>query len=410
MSDETTSVLVISHFFPPESMGGAHRWDRFSEHLLAEYDCRVVCPPPSYPFGDFDQTLRPYATETVNGTPVTRLWTYQPTSPDSTLGRIANYGVFAVLATLYVLCNFWRFDCVVTLSSPHTTFVPGYVANLLGRAWVVDIFDKWMDNAVELGYIEEASLGYQALARLEQATFINADHVIFLTETLAAHYVERYDLPEEWWTAIPFGVDETLFESVPATDTERRIIYTGNFGEAQAFEPFLEGFSRLDDPAELWLVGSGDRESDLVSLCTDLGIDDDVRFPGPVEREEIPELLATSQASLVPYNLKHDLDYARPNKLLETMAVGTPYIATAVTEIETVTNQSGGGLLVTNDPDEVADAMETLLGDEQLAQGMGERATRFIDENHWWPALGREVGDVIDAALEHRDRGGYTIG
>lgn len=392
-------VAVVTQFYPPEGQGGGHRWQKFVQHHDDdEFRFRVVCPPPSYPFGEFDRTYRPWKTETVDGTRLTRLWTYQPGPDAGSLGRILNYGVFSVLATLYVLLNFWRYDCVVTMSSPHTTFLPGVVGKLLRRSWVVDVFDLWLDNAADLGYVDEDSLGYRIVAKLEEIAMTTADHVSVLTPTMGEYYREKYDLDAERLTAIPFGVDEDLF--VPAADRARepRLIYLGNLGTFYAFEPYLRAFERLDDEYELYFVGWGECRDDLEQLCVELGITDRVTFTGRIPREEVPDLLASSALNVVPLETGYRLDYARPTKLLEGMAVGTPYVASPVREIETITDESNAGIVVENDPGKIAEAMETILSDPDERQEMGQRAVEFVEREHRWDVLSARMGEVIRTA------------
>ncbi len=392
----STDILVVTQFFPPEGQGGGHRWQKFvQQHADTELNYRVVCPPPSYPFGEFERTYRPYERDTVDGVPVTRLWTYQPDGDASDFARILNYGVFAVVATLYVLCTWWRYDCVVTMSTPHTTFLPGIVAKALGRRWIVDLFDTWLDNAVELDYVDEDSCGYRFVAWLERRAFHDGDHAIVLTPTMGKFYQEKYGVSQEQTTAVPFGVDRDLFTPKPDTADANRITYVGNLGTFYAFEPYLEAFARLDDRYELFVVGWGERRSELETLCVDLGIDDRVTFTGRVSREEVVDHLQSAALNWVPLQRDCGLDYARPTKLLEGMAIGTPYVASSLAEIEYVTEQSGGGLTVENDPEDIAAAMETVLSDPERHREMADGCVEFIESEHRWEPLADRVADVL---------------
>jgi glycosyltransferase involved in cell wall biosynthesis len=393
-----TDVLVVTQFFSPEGIGGGYRWERFSDHLPADYDCRILCPPPTYPFGEFDRTFRPLQWETRDDLAVTRLWTYQPASDsradDANLGRMLNYGVFSVLASLYVLFNFWRYDTVVTMSTPHTTFLPGIVAKLLGRRWVVDVFDLWADNAEDFGYADADSFVLQFVRWLERTAMTRSDRVVVITETMADHFRDRYGVGEKV-LVVPFGVDEDLFEPTPEAERDPRAIYTGSFGDAQAFVPFVRGLANVDDDFDLLLIGTGKRRDELEALVREEGLTDRVEFHGVVSREEIPGLLAGSTLSFVPLRTDQQLDYARPTKLLESMAVGTPFVASAVSEMSWVAEESGGGIAVENDPEEVASAIRDIRQGNPAE--MGENAVEFIDAHHRWPVLADRVADALRA-------------
>ncbi|QCS44893.1 glycosyltransferase family 4 protein [Natrinema versiforme] len=406
---DESSVLVVSQLFPPESMAGAHRWEKLLRNTPETVESRVVCPQPSVPVGEFERRYRPWSTDRIGGVPVTRLFTYQPVDDRTNLERILNHVIFAVLATVYVLVHGRKYDCVVVQIGPHTTLVPGLAALATGRGLVVDVYDRWLENAVDFGFTDERSLAYRLLRWMERVAIERCDRLIALTPTMAAQYQAEYDIDKERIETVPFGVDDDLFDPSIATDEEPRIIYTGKLGEGQAFEPFLRGFRRAEIEHDLVVYGFGERRAELEALSSRLAIDDRVRINGPVPREEIPALVASSAISLVPLKTEHALDYARPTKFLETMAVGTPYVASAVAEIESVTEESGAGLAVENDPDAVATALRELAADPDRRRSMGERGVAFVDRQHRWDELGDRVGDLLADVAREREVAGSGL-
>ncbi|WP_306059930.1 glycosyltransferase family 4 protein [Natronococcus wangiae] len=376
-------------------MAGAHRWEQLVTHLPSGFDCRVVSPHPSVPVGEFDRSWELWKNERISGIPVTRLWTYQPVENRSNIERILNHVIFTVLATVYVVIHGRKYDCVVVQIGPHTTLVPGITAAFLGCGFVVDIYDLWLDNAASFGFVDEESLTYKVIERMERFALTRCDHIIALTPTMASQYRQKYGIDEEKFTSVPFGVDAALFDSSIDLEEQNRIIYTGKLGEGQAFEPYLRAFSTLETDCEFVIYGFGERRDELRALCRDLEIEDRVSIHGPVARTKIPELVAASTLSIVPLKTNETLDYARPTKLLETMAIGTPYVASNVAEIEFVSSESQAGIAVENDPEAVATAMRDLIVDSKKRRTMGKRGVEFIDENHRWEALGEEVGAVL---------------
>ncbi|ELZ81724.1 glycosyltransferase [Haloferax elongans ATCC BAA-1513] len=267
----------------------------------------------------------------------------------------------------------------------------------MGRRWVVDIFDLWLDNAADLGYVDEDSLQYRFVNMLEYSSMHISDKIFVITETMCEFYLEKYpEVHEEKIEIIPFGVNTELFS--PDTNTTNNgsdIIYTGNLGTGQAFIPFLEAFAELDLNLTLSIVGDGERREELEKLVESLDIEDRVTFVGLVPREEIPERLSSAKVSLVPLKTEHSLDYARPNKMLEAMAVGTSYIASSVKEITKISEQRNTGVATCNERLTIKDAMETLIQNPELREEMGENGIKVINEEHDWEVIGQRATNSI---------------
>jgi glycosyltransferase involved in cell wall biosynthesis len=406
-NDVERRVLIISQFFPPEGIGGGYRWKQFATHLPEDTDCHVICPPPTLPYGEFERTFRPIQHEQIDGISVTRLWTYQPTSDStsdgSNLSRVINYGVFAFLATLYTVLNAWRFDCIVTMSSPHTTFIPGFVGKLLGCPWIVDIYDLWLDNAVDFGYTSRDSLVYRFFSVLERQSMVRSDGVVTITLTLANQLQRKYPQADpDKFTPVPFGVDEELFYPTPSNEREREVVYVGNLGEVHAFDSFMRAFERLPDDTILTFVGSGKRQEYLKNLSEELGIEDRVQFVGTVPRAEVPEIVGRSTASIVPLETGQHLDYACPTKLIETMAVGTPFVGSAVTEIANVAERSDAGFAVENDVGDIYTAFYSLFSDPERREKMGNNGVEYVNDHHRWDVLTEHIEQVLENAVDSR--------
>jgi glycosyltransferase involved in cell wall biosynthesis len=386
--------------FPPESMGGAHRWDRLARNLPEEVEPHILTPPPILPLGTFERSFYPWKTESNDGLSITRLWTYQPTDGDWTgIGRILYLTVFALFASLYVCSHWWRYDCIVSFIGPHSTLLPGFVGRLFGRSWIIDIDDMWIDNAADLGFVPCGSIAHRAVEKIEEIAFDTADSVTVITQTMADQYSEKHGIRADTFTIVPNGVDLDQFAPPDGNTVNRsQIVYTGKLGRAQALEPFIRGFSHLSDEYELLIVGAGDRREELEKLIERLNITDRVSLNGPVDRAEIPQILQSAALALVPLKTEYSLDYARPTKLLEAMAAGTPYVASRVVEIEAVAADSEAGKAVKNEPKVITDAMSEVLVDEERRSEMGCRGTRFIADNHRWDVLGDRAGSVILAA------------
>ena len=94
---------------------------------------------------------------------------------------------------------------------------------------------------------------------------------------------------------------------------------------------------------------------------------------------------------------------------LEAMACGSPVVASRVGGLQTTVRDRVTGLLVReHDPAALAEALERLLGDEDLRWRLGREGVRWAAQ-HRWPcvaeAVCREYAALVAAAARHLDSG-----
>jgi colanic acid/amylovoran biosynthesis glycosyltransferase len=145
-----------------------------------------------------------------------------------------------------------------------------------------------------------------------------------------------------------------------------QIIAVGRLVEKKGFSVLIDACAILRRrrlPFNCCLVGSGELQSILQSQINELKLQDDVQILGPQPQNVVKELIAGSAVMAVP--CIHGSDGNRdglPTVLLESMALGTPCVATDVTGIPEVVVDGQTGLLVkSHDAVALADALARLL-------------------------------------------------
>ena len=128
------------------------------------------------------------------------------------------------------------------------------------------------------------------------------------------------------------------------------------------------------------LIGTGTAERSLRDLAAALGVARSVRFLG--FRDDVPSITAALTLSVLP---SVDCD-ASSAVLKEALACGVPAIATDIGGASEILGHGETGLIVPpRDPEALAGAMLSLLGDPERAarmgrRGSGEMAARFTPE------------------------------
>lgn len=119
---------------------------------------------------------------------------------------------------------------------------------------------------------------------------------------------------------------------------------------------------------------------DPVRDIQDLGQHPAITVTGTVP--DLPPYLQRATVAVAPITYKAGIQ----NKILEAMATATPVVTTpaAVSALQVKPNQD---LMVAATPQAFAEAILSLLGDEERRRTMGKAARRFVETHHDWRAI-----------------------
>jgi glycosyltransferase involved in cell wall biosynthesis len=112
-----------------------------------------------------------------------------------------------------------------------------------------------------------------------------------------------------------------------------------------------------------------------------------VEYLGHQTRSQVSDIFAKSRAGLVLFHPEPNHINAQPNKLFEYMSAGIPVIASNFPLWREIVTDSKCGLLVNPlNPQEIANAIQTLLENPALGQKMGEYGMKAIKDKYSWEA------------------------
>jgi glycosyltransferase involved in cell wall biosynthesis len=151
-------------------------------------------------------------------------------------------------------------------------------------------------------------------------------------------------------TIIPNGVDTAKFTLLDRTesrkalgldDSGRIILFVGNLDPVKGIDTLLRALAILNkinkNKVKLIIIGSGYLEQKLKQLANILGIIDSVFFVGSVKHENIPIWMNAADCLCLP-----SISEGHPNVMMESLACGTPVVASSVGSIpDFIDNESG---------------------------------------------------------------------
>ena len=173
------------------------------------------------------------------------------------------------------------------------------------------------------------------------------------------------------------------------------LLFVGRFRYYKGLSYLLDALPQVPR-AHLILVGAGPEEQALRRQVGQLGLGERVTFAGSVSDTELPAYLAAADLYVLPACLRSE---AFGLGLVEAQAAGLPAVTTELGTGTSYVNAKGETGLVTPpmDPPALAQAITTLLENEDQRQAMGQaarrRAARLFD-------IGRVASDVANVYRE----------
>lgn len=162
----------------------------------------------------------------------------------------------------------------------------------------------------------------------------------------------------------------------------RALASVGHLIPEKGHDLVIEALSELPD-IQLLIVGDGPERDRLERLAESVGVSNRVRFLGLVDHRDMPSVYCAVDA-LVLASMREGM----PNVVLESLACGTPVVATRVGGVaELITSESAGRLVDDRSPEAIRAAIVTLFGAYPGIARTRDFAARF----DWQPIVTRQV-------------------
>jgi glycosyltransferase involved in cell wall biosynthesis len=160
------------------------------------------------------------------------------------------------------------------------------------------------------------------------------------------------------------------------------VLFSGSHRPWHGVETLLSAARRLKVRKDLIFVfAGGDREG----AATDF----QGRFLGKVPYGEMPEVAASADISVAPYDRRRLRSlklgfFWSPLKIFEALASGVPTITLDIEPLNQIVRAGQeGAFFRENDPDDLARAITSMAGDRDRRLAMGERARERAPRFSW---------------------------
>lgn len=161
-----------------------------------------------------------------------------------------------------------------------------------------------------------------------------------------------------------------------------RIVYMGSFFYFSGLEAVMRRFAETckKSAIELVLIGGGEQDNLLRSLAKDLGIAEQVSFPGYIPYKDLPETFSKCEVAINPMVPTEVSNLALPNKVLQYLASGLSVVSTELTGLKAVLGDCKS-LHWASSPEECIDIAVSLLeGRTQLSAANGKYVDLAVEK------------------------------
>lgn len=245
---------------------------------------------------------------------------------------------------------------------------------------------------------------------MEQRLIQHTDRIIASTTDERMQMIRSCGVPAHRIEVIPCGVDLKLFTPHHRQQARAQLglkshlpilLFAGRLDPFKGPDLLLRAAAMMEEDTQIVVVGgklSGDKDlHQLQKLAAELGISHRVRFLGARPQQEMPLLYSAADVTVVPsYHESFGM------AAVESLACGTPVVATRAGGLTTVVQHEKTGYLVQRCPGLFAQRLDLLLRDTDTWARMHVAARPSILRFSWKNVAAQVHASYDEVVRENR--------
>ena len=244
---------------------------------------------------------------------------------------------------------------------------------------------------------------------MEQHLVQQADRIIAATTEERTQLIRLCGVSPNRIQIVPCGVNLSLFTAQGKQQARKKLglkqhqpilLFVGRLDPFKGPDLFLRAAALMETPAQLVIVGGSLHEDNdmktLQKLARDLAINHRVHFLGARPQHELPTLYSAADVTVVPsYHESFGM------VAVESLACGTPVVATRAGGLLTIVKNNETGYLVPRCPGFFAERLDTLLSDRALLAQM-QLAARPSILQFSWCSVASQINQIYDEVIDEQ--------
>lgn len=388
-------LLILTQYFPPEVGAPQNRLFELAVRLKNKgVDVNILTAMPNYPKMEIQKEYqgKKYVHEETEGLKIHRSWIYVSKSK-GIIKRLLNYFSFVFSSAWYGKRKTGAFDFVLCESPPlFLGYSALYLAKRKKAKLIFNVSDLWPESAEKLGVVTNSSMLKMAY-NLEEKLYKASVLVSGQTQGICENINQRFPQVNTYW--LPNGVDMNYYnpQQITADDfrTKNNIsendfvfLYAGIIGLAQGLEIILEAAKAVKDKPHLKfvLLGNGPEKPKLIDMQKQYGLSN-VVFIDFVPKSQMPQVLKSVNAAIIPLKKLDLFKGAIPSKIFESLAMELPVLLGVDGEArELFINKGNCGIYF--EPENVSELVNAIVSistDKEKAKQLGMNGRNYVNQN-----------------------------
>jgi teichuronic acid biosynthesis glycosyltransferase TuaC len=302
-------------------------------------------------------------------------------------GLLMFLGCFALLRKLHRQIGF---DCI----DAHYVYPDGLAAVLAGRFMALPVVVSGRGSDITL------LAGFRGIRQMARWTLRHASRCIAVSREIANRMV-ALGAPESKITVIGNGVDPTRFQAVDRNQARqslglpprvRMIVAVGALVAVKNHRLLLEaarGILKQYPDLQVYVIGEGVLRAQLEVFAQRAGLGECVHFPGKCDNQELHQWYSAADVSCLSSSRE-----GWPNVVLESLACGTPVVATRVGAVPEILISPDLGTIVEKDVAALRDGLCQALGRSWDRKRISDYAL-----TRTWEDVAHEVEKTLQTAI-----------
>jgi glycosyltransferase involved in cell wall biosynthesis len=403
-------IVILSQYFPPEVGAPQNRLYELAVRLQERgAEVTILTAMPNYPQMVIHKEYkgRWHVKEQMNGLTVHRSWIYASTSK-GIAKRLLNYYSFVISSLFTGLFRLPKHDYILVESPPLFLGKTAYlISRLRGSKMIFNVSDLWPESAEKLGIVTNKTF-LSVATWLEEFLYKKSHLITGQTQGICKDIQSRFPKKDIFW--LPNGVDMKYYVASEKDMTWRNslgfsqedvlLLYAGIIGHAQGLEVILHAAKKLETEknVKFLILGSGPEREKLIQLKEELRLSN-VTFLDAVGKKEMPTIVRSVDAAVIPLK-KLDLFLgAIPSKIFENLAMRKPILLGVLGEAKELFIDGGkaGLAFEPENAEDLAQKVRQLISDPEACARFGNNGYEYVKENFTRDLIAQKFWDKLQS-------------